>query len=297
MDIIKNGIILKALSGFYYIEEKETKEIFECKARGIFRNQKIEPMVGDLVKFNIEDKIIIDILKRKNYMIRPPMSNIDNIILLISSCEPSPNSLIIDSIISICEYKNIKPILIFTKQDIIKIDSYYEIYSKLGYKVISINDYPYNKDNSIKEDIFIELSNSLTLIMGNSGSGKSTFINNIFDINIKTANISQKLGRGKHTTTHIELYKFNNIYIADSPGFSTLDISKYISIDLSYIQHTFVDFNKYIDKCKFSNCSHIKENNCSIIENVSKKNISKIRYNNYISIYNSIKQNNKNTYK
>ena len=297
MDIIKNGIILKALSGFYYIEEKETKEIFECKARGIFRNQKIEPMVGDLVKFNIEDKIIIDILKRKNYMIRPPMSNIDNIILLISSCEPSPNSLIIDSIISICEYKNIKPILIFTKQDIIKIDSYYEIYSKLGYKVISINDYPYNKDNSIKEDIFIELSNSLTLIMGNSGSGKSTFINNIFDINIKTANISQKLGRGKHTTTHIELYKFNNIYIADSPGFSTLDISKYISIDLSYIQHTFVDFNKYIYKFKFSNCSHIKENNCSIIENVSKKNISKIRYNNYISIYNSIKQNNKNTYK
>ncbi|MDK2802279.1 MAG: ribosome small subunit-dependent GTPase A [Oscillospiraceae bacterium] len=297
MNIKKNGMILKALSGFYYIEEDKTKDIFECKARGLFRNQKTEPMVGDVVEFNIDDKIIINILKRKNVMMRPSMSNIDNIILLISSCEPSPNSLIIDTIISICEYKNINPILIFTKQDIVKIDSYYQIYKKLGYKVININSYPYNNDNYIKQEVFTELSNSLTLIMGNSGSGKSTFINNIFNINIKTANISQKLGRGKHTTTHIELYKFNDIYIADSPGFSTLDISKYINIDLLYIQHTFIDFNEYIDKCKFSNCSHIKESNCNIIDNVTKGNISKIRYNNYTNIYNTIKENNKNTYK
>lgn len=291
--LIQKARILKGIGSFYYVET--SYGIYECKARGILRQKSITPFIGDIVDIEItsnENKkgIINNIYERKNYLIRPPVSNIDNIIIVSSLISPKPNILILDKLILICEYLDINPFLIFTKKDIVNNFSLPDLYIKLGFEAMLIdnNNFTYYD----KKKIIDILNGKISILIGNSGVGKSTLINKVFpDLNLKTNNISKKLGRGKHTTRHTELFYLENIgYIADTPGFSSLDISKYIDIKKEDLKYYFREFNNYNNECKFKGCSHIDEQDCKIINLVNNNYIPIQRYNNYIYLYNEYKK-------
>lgn len=281
---IKDGIILKSIGGLYYV--KSSENIFECKARGKFRNENISPSAGDYVKF--ENGVITDICDRKNHLIRPPLANLDQLIFVVSTCQPVPNFTLIDKFIAIAEYKKIEPIIAVTKIDLKSEDEIRDIYCKIGIRIISA-DYT---DSGFTENIMTLLKNKITAITGNSGAGKSTFLNHIDpELNLETSEISKKLGRGKHTTRHVELYEiFENSYIADTPGFSTFETNKYDIILKNQLSGCFREFSVFTDKCRFQDCSHTKEKGCAVIEAVQNGLIPKSRHLSYITMYEEAKQ-------
>ena len=282
-----NGIIIKAIGGLYFVETPEG--IFECKARGIFRKNEISPCAGDNVLINIEEQgIINEILDRKNNLIRPPLSNLDQLIFVVSTCDPSPNFTIIDKFVAISEFKGIEPIVVITKIDLSKSDEIFQIYNNVGIKVLLID---YN-DDIFKNNLLSLLENKISAFTGNSGVGKSTLLNFLDkSLSIETNEISKKLGRGKHTTRQVELYKLNNGgYIADTPGFSTFDTNRYDVILKEQLSSCFREFHEFENKCKFQDCSHTKEKGCAILEAVNEGIISKSRHNSYVTMYDEAKQ-------
>ena len=210
------GIIIKAISGFYYVETADG--IIECKAKGVFRKKGIVPCVGDNVE--VENNTIANVLPRKNEMLRPPASNLDQVLAVVSASNPEPNLTVLDKIIAVCEFKEIEPILVITKTDLKDGQALFDLYKNAGFKVILTNPQIDNIDE-IRE----VLKGKITLFVGNTGVGKSTLLNRLFKgLNLATAEISTKLGRGKHTTRHVELYKLEEGgYVADTPGFSTVE--------------------------------------------------------------------------
>lgn len=286
MSLDKNtGIIIKAVGGLYFVKTPEG--IFECKARGIFRNKGISPSAGDEVI--LEDNIVIsEILPRKNFIIRPPLANLDIMVFVVSTCEPSPNFEIIDKFIAVCEYKNIEPVIAITKIDLSEGDYIRSIYEKVGIKVLTID---YSKENSCDE-LKSLLSGKLSAFTGNSGAGKSTLLNNMDNsLSLDTGEISKKLGRGRHTTRQVELFSLEGGgYVADTPGFSTFDTNRYDIIKCDELSSCFIEFENYSDKCRFKDCAHIGEKGCAVKDAVEKGDISETRYQSYVSMYNNAKQ-------
>ncbi|MBQ5315174.1 MAG: ribosome small subunit-dependent GTPase A [Oscillospiraceae bacterium] len=286
MSLDKNtGIIIKAVGGLYFVKTPEG--VFECKARGIFRNKGISPSAGDEVI--LEDNIVIsEILPRKNFIIRPPLANLDIMVFVVSTCEPSPNFEIIDKFIAVCEYKNIKPVIAITKIDLSEGDYIRSIYEKVGIKVLTID---YSKENSCDE-LKSLLSGKLSAFTGNSGAGKSTLLNHIDNsLSLDTGEISKKLGRGRHTTRQVELFSLEGGgYVADTPGFSTFDTNRYDIIKCDELSSCFIEFENYSDKCRFKDCAHIGEKGCAVKDAVEKGDISETRYQSYVSMYNNAKQ-------
>ena len=287
MDKILTGLIVKAISGFYYVETAEM--LYECKARGIFRKKGISPCVGDSVNISIsaDDKGTIDeILPRKNSIIRPPLANLDRLFIVSSVAEPSPNTIIIDKITAVAESKGIEPIIIFTKSDLADCSKLLEIYRNSGITALSYSI----KTGEGKENIISLLENKISAFTGNTGVGKSSMLNSIFpEFDIQTAEISRKLGRGRHTTRHSELYKINGGYVADTPGFSTVDIERYEMIELEKIQYCFPEFDDYICRCQFTGCSHTVEKGCAVLQAVADGKIAKSRHESYKFMYNEVK--------
>lgn len=286
MSLDKNtGIIIKAVGGLYFVKTPEG--VFECKARGIFRNKGISPSAGDEVI--LEDNIVIsEILPRKNFIIRPPLANLDIMVFVVSTCEPSPNFEIIDKFIAVCEYKNIKPVIAITKIDLSEGDYIRSIYEKVGIKVLTID---YSKENSCDE-LKSLLSGKLSAFTGNSGAGKSTLLNHIDNsLSLDTGEISKKLGRGRHTTRQVELFSLEGGgFVADTPGFSTFDTNRYDIIKCDELSSCFIEFENYSDKCRFKDCAHIGEKGCAVKDAVESGDISETRYQSYVSMYNNAKQ-------
>lgn len=280
----KNGIIIKSIGGLYFIESSEN--IYQCKARGIFRKDGISPSVGDRVSF--DEEIITEILPRKNYIIRPPLANLDQLIFVVSSVKPAPNLLLLDKFIAVAEYQKIQPIVALTKIDLKKCDEIYDIYNKAGIKVYNI-DYKNESSAELMRDI---LKDKISAFTGNSGAGKSTLLNEVCgDFNISTGEVSEKLGRGKHTTRHCQLYKLPwGGYIADTPGFSTFETNKYNIIKKEELADCFREFSDYSSKCKFRDCSHTKEKGCMVIDAVEKGIIPKSRHQSYCCMFEEAKQ-------
>lgn len=278
-----NGIITKSIGGLYLAESSDG--IYECKARGIFRKQGITPAVGDKVIF--EDGVITEILERKNCLIRPLLANLDYLVFVISVSQPAPNMLLLDKFIAVAEYQGITPLIAITKIDIESCEKIAEIYKSAGITVFIID---YSQNDPAKE-IRIFLKSKISAFTGNSGVGKSTLLNAICsDFNIPTGEISLKLGRGKHTTRHAELYKLPwGGYIADTPGFSTFETDKYNIIKKDELSSCFREFEKYKNKCKFRDCSHTKEKGCRIIQAVEEGEISRSRHESYCIMYNDAK--------
>ncbi len=279
----QNGLILKGIGGFYYVEC--AKKVYECKARGVLRRDDIRPVAGDAVRISISgDKGTIDeILPRKNDMIRPPVANIDTMFFVVSTTEPAPNMTVLDKLLAIAQYKGIEQAIIITKVDIKQFAQWYEDYVKVGFDVYVVD---YADPNSI-DPIRKRCAKGLNVFCGNSGVGKSTLINAISPgLDLETGVISQKLGRGRHTTRSVELYPMSGGgYIADSPGFSSLETSRLDIIYKDELQHCFREFATYIDKCRYSDCSHTSEPGCAVLQAVLDGDIPQSRHESYVRMY------------
>lgn len=287
---MKIGKIIKGIGGFYYVDADDT--IYECKARGNFRKRGITPMVGDNVEITVNqegnrENTIDNILNRKNELVRPPLANLDTLFIISSIVDPKVNPLIIDKLVAIAEFKHIEPVIVFTKID--KSDDYNEyknIYEKSGFKVIVCD----NTVGSGAGKIEAMLPGKISAFTGNTGVGKSTLLNNIFPhLNLETGETSKKLGRGRHTTRHCELFKVNGGYIADTPGFSSLDFERCEKILKEDLPYCFREFEPYLGQCKFNSCTHVNDKGCAVCEAVEKGMIQSSRHNSYISMYNDVK--------
>ena len=238
------GQIIKVISNDYSV--KYDDKVVVCKARGVFRNKNITPLAGDYCLFDEENKLITDILDRKNELKRPPVSNIDYAIVVMSTVEPEFSTNLVDKMINIIEFSNIKPIICISKSDLYiddKIKEYISYYKNIGYNVF------YNTET----DKILECIKGKTVILtGQSGAGKSSLLNRLdSNLNLKTDEISMALGRGKHTTRAIEFYEVEGSLIADTPGFSSLNFDQLTKED---IRDNFIEFNNYRDKCKYRDC-------------------------------------------
>lgn len=283
-----DGIIIKGIGGFYYVEAADGI-IYECKARGVFRKEKITPLAGDRVEISVDEnnKNSIDkIYERRNMFKRPPIANVDKLVIVSSVCDPRPNLLIIDRLSAVAVYKNVEPIIVFTKNDLQSADKYIEIYKNAGFKTFAVS----NETGEGIGEIKAVIENGVCVFTGNSGVGKSSLINRMYpDFALETGEISKKLGRGRHTTRHVELLKINNGYIADTPGFSSLDFESNDLIKKDELAFCFPDFSDYIDSCKFSTCAHVNDKGCRLIEAVNNGDVMRSRHESYVTMYNEVK--------
>ena len=267
------GRIIKQISNDYTVRVNQIDYI--CKPRGKFRNLGITPLVGDMVEFD-ENNYILEIYKRKNELDRPRIANINQAVIVTSVKIPDFSSNLLDKLLNIVEYNSIKPIICFTKLDLLKdneledIEKIMEYYRKIGYDVYK------NTDPRLKE-IF---KDKITVFAGQSGAGKSSLLN-ILDpkLNLKIGDVSVALGRGRHTTRHTELIEVRGGLVADTPGFSSIDFKDMKDTD---IRDNFIEFNDYKHLCEYSDCMHINEQNCEIKKQVDKGNILLSRYQNYL---------------
>lgn len=275
---------MKCLGGLYTVESPDG--IFECKARGIFRSKGISPSVGDRV--TVSGGVISEIGERKNYLIRPPLANLDQLIFIVSTVSPSPNYLILDKFIAIAEYKGIEPVVVITKTDLGDSSDLQAVYGAIGIKIMEVD---YSDESSI-DAVRELLSGKISAFTGNSGAGKSTLLNAVDStLNIPTGEISKKLGRGRHTTRHAELYKLNGGgYIADTPGFSTFETARYDIIRKEELAGCFREFEGITNNCRFRDCSHTCEKGCAVLEAVKNGDIPKIRHESYCAMYDEAKQ-------
>jgi len=276
----KKGLIIKSISGEYdcYLEDGT---IVTCKPLGIFRLNKETPKVGDHVI--VSHNSIVKIEKRKNDFIRPVVANITKNFIVTSVKEPDLNLNLLDRLISVSEYNDIETILIFTKNDLVveeeekkKLHQIYEYYQRIGYTV-------YLLPNQDQEKIVNEIKGNICVLSGQSGVGKSSLVNAIAALNIKTDEISKALGRGKHTTRHTELIHMKDGWIADTPGFGSIDLE----MDETSLSQTFREF--FETKCKYNGCLHLQEPGCKVREKVAQGEILKSRYENYLQFIKEIR--------
>lgn len=281
------GILLKAIAGFYYVEAGDS--IYECKARGKFRKEHITPTVGDRLSIEMLGNgkgVVSSILTRKNLLIRPPIANIDRLFIVSSHDTPPPNALVIDRLTAIAIENNIEPIIVFNKVDLGKMSKWQNIYTSAGFETVVTSCV----SGEGCSEILPLLKGKVSAFTGNSGVGKSSIINQLIpELNLKTGEISEKLGRGRHTTRHVELFPAFGGYVADTPGFSSLDIEKTMILKKENLAFVFPEFEEYLGCCKFSSCTHTGEKGCAIFDAVSKGKIVPSRYESYKSIYNEIK--------
>ena len=281
------GVIIESSTNLYKVINREDEKIYELIPRGKLKKEEITPIVGDIVEFN-ENGTIETVLPRTVYIKRPKLANITQMVLVVSSKDPKPDLLLLDKQIAFAEYLKVKVGIVLNKIDLDKknqMQKIKEIYENIGYKVIETQAKEKKGVNELKKAI----KGNINAFSGNSGVGKSTLINGIFQEELtKEGEISQKNKRGKNTTTTIKLYEIEkDTYIADTPGFATFEISEIQSKDL---EKYFIEFKPYIKKCEFTGCTHIKEENCGIKDALVKGKISQERYDRFCKIYEQLKE-------
>ncbi|AMR10204.1 ribosome small subunit-dependent GTPase A [Bacillus sp. FSL W8-0445] len=285
------GKIIKALSGFYYVLDGD--QVIQCRGRGVFRKNKVTPLVGDDVVYqadNDKEGYILEIKDRFNELVRPPISNVDQAVLVFSAKEPTFSTSLLDRFLVLVEAGDIRPIICITKMDLVdddalkeQIHQYAEDYRNIGYSVYLTS----MKSGRGIEDIIPHFQDKITVFAGQSGVGKSSLLNAISpDLELKTAGISAHLGRGKHTTRHVELIDINGGFVADTPGFSSLEFA---GIEAEDLGQTFLEIGEKSAECKFRGCLHIKEPNCAVKRAVENGEIAQYRYNHYVEFLTEIK--------
>ena len=287
--MVSEGLILKGIGGFYYVETADG--IFECKAKGKFRKEGITPLAGDRVVVTIqEDKkenTIDEIKERKNKLKRPPVANIDKLIIVVSTAKPYPNTLIIDKMTVLAEKHAIEPIIVITKTDLESSDEIEKIYRSAGYKVYLPSDETRENLDEIKN----ELSGCISAFTGNSGVGKSTLINALSpELTLETGEISDKLGRGRHTTRQAEIFHIGDGLVIDTAGFSSIDFSADSIIFSNELEEYFPEIREHIGECRFTGCAHLSDKGCKIYELVENGEISRSRYESYRTFYDEQKK-------
>ncbi|WP_449619343.1 ribosome small subunit-dependent GTPase A [Robertmurraya sp. Marseille-Q9965] len=277
------GKIIKALAGFYYVLTDDNK-VIQCRGRGVFRKNKVSPLVGDEVVFqadNDREGYILEIKERKNELVRPPIANVDQAILIFSAVEPEFSTTLLDRFLVLIEYNRIRPIICVSKIDLTteeernRIEAYAADYEKAGYKVILTSSVT---EDGIKQLLPL-LEGEISVFAGQSGVGKSSLLNVLKpDLELETNDISTHLGRGKHTTRHVELIEIGAGLVADTPGFSSLEFTELEAEDLNYC---FPDIEITSENCKFRGCLHMQEPKCAVKQAVEDGEIPQYRYEHY----------------
>ena len=281
------GTILKSLSGFYSVETESRR--FECRACGRFRKTGEKPVVGDHVVFRIEGDTgyIEELLPRKNVLVRPPVANIDQLLIVVSVCSPVPSTLVIDKLIAAAEHQKIEPAVAVSKIDLEDGSRIYETYRNAGFACFAVS----SETGRGVESIRPFLKDKVTVFTGNTGAGKSSLLNALYpELQLVTGTVSQKLGRGRHTTRQVELLHLpEGGLAADTPGFSSISTERYNLIEKDQLQNCFREFSPYIEQCKFKGCSHTCEEGCAVLKAVEDGLIPRSRHESYVAMYQEIK--------
>ena len=284
----RNGRIIKALSGCYYVHTAEGQTV-ECRARGIFRKMKMSPLVGDQVSFSMErgKGMIESIQPRKNFFIRPAVSNVDALVILASGANPITDPFLIDRVAAIAGDRGVPVILCVNKTDLNDGAQLIDIYRHAGFAV-----YPTSAETGEGIDALLDAIRGKTVVFtGNSGVGKSSILNR-FDacLSIETGEVSDKLGRGRHTTRHVELYSLGaDTYAIDTPGFSSFDTEQMELVLKENLQYAFPDFAPYLGQCRYHDCAHLKEPDCAVLQALQQGDIEASRHSSYARLYESAK--------
>ena len=272
--------ITKGIGGFYYVRTPEG--VVECKARGIFRKRGITPVAGDNVVLSADGTMIDEILPRKNVFVRPPVANLDVLFIVASTTQPVPSTLVLDQLAAAALYKEVQPVLVVTKGDLAAADQLAQAYAGSGIPLIQLNHGTGEGLDTIRGYI----QGHLCAFCGNSGVGKSTLLNALApELNRETGQISQKLGRGRHTTREVEIFEVCGGRLADTPGFASLEAKYLCGFPKEDLQHTVPEFVPYFGQCRFTGCSHRSETGCAVRAAVEEGRISKTRYASYLAMY------------
>ncbi len=295
------GRIIEGVGGLYTVRCEEGGEIklISCRAKGVFRHERISPLVGDIVSVDVsageQNAVIDEIFERKNSLIRPPMANLDCVFVAMASAKPAPMLDMTDKLISILEHNDIEPVIVIEKCELDRerAEEIRKIYEPSGYRVFVLSCETGEGVLEIEE--FIASRQGILALAGASGVGKSTLLNKLFPtLELGTGSVSRKTERGRHTTRAVTLYKIEEeLYFADTPGFSMLDFERFDFFALEDLPLTFREINERIGECKYTKCTHLKEDGCAIVEAVKRGEIAKSRHESYVSLYEILKNKHK----
>ncbi len=280
------GLVVRSLGGFYNVSCDNV--VYECKPRGLFRKEKTVICVGDRVTFTPQEGqlgVIETLHPRRNHFLRPPISNLDRLFIVIAAADPAPDLFFTDKLSVIACHANVEPVIVINKIDLADASELFSIYTKSGFKTILTN----GSTGEGMEEIIDYAQNGISAFAGFSGVGKSSLLSHIIDKDLETGAVSQKLGRGRHTTRHVELFCVGNGFFADTPGFSSLELIEQSSIKASELPACFPEFAPFADGCRFTNCSHRNEKDCAICEAVEKGEIAPSRHQSYCQLYTQLK--------
>ena len=285
----QTGLIVKATGGFYYVAAGDT--LWECRARGLFRKDGIKPLVGDWCRIEPtgpETGYLVALLPRKNRLIRPAVANLDRLVVVASVQDPAPNLLVIDKMMAVACHQKIQPALVITKSDLGEATQLEEIYRQVGIEVHTVSDKSAEGLEAVRE----MLRHGISAFSGNTGVGKSSLLNRIDSrLALQTGETSRKLGRGRHTTRHVELFRMGEDgYIADTPGFSAVDLERYEYIRKEELAECFPEFLPVLGSCQFTGCSHTVEKGCAVLKAVADGRIPASRHASYLVMYEDAKK-------
>lgn len=283
------GTIVKALSGFYYVDVGADCEPVTCRGRGKLRHQKIKPLVGDRVDITMSADgtgMVDEVLPRTNQFQRPMVANMEQLVILASGAIPVTDPFLIDRMIALAEYKGCQPIICFNKWDLEPADRLVELYRSAGFQAMALSA----RTGEGLEQLLALLDGKISAFTGNSGVGKSSVLNALCpQFQLEVGQVSEKLGRGRHTTRHVELFRVGGGLVADTPGFSAFDVDQMELIPKEELANTFREFRPYLEQCRFVGCAHIKERGCAVREAVEYGAIAESRYQSYARLYEQVK--------
>lgn len=283
------GLILRSQGGFYQVRAEDGTE-YQCRGRGRFRREETQLLVGDRVTVQVtgpDTGFIVEIAGRENFLVRPPVANLTRLALVVSATQPAPNLLVVDKLTAIAARRRIPVELVFTKSGLADTAALAELYAKSGFPVYRVDSLSGEGIPQVR-DAFAQ---GVTAFCGNSGAGKSTLLNALYpQLGLATGEISRKLGRGRHTTRHVELFPTGEGgYIADTPGFSAVELLRYERMTADRLAECFPEFSKYTADCRFTGCSHRVEKGCAVLAAVESGEIPKSRHQSYRAIYEELK--------
>ena len=283
------GTIVKALSGFYYVDVGAERELVTCRGRGKLRHQKIKPLVGDHVDITVSADgtgMVDEVLPRTNQFQRPMVANMEQLVILASEAIPVTDPFLIDRMISLAEYKGCEPIICFNKWELEPADQLVELYRSAGFQTFAISA----RTGEGLAQLLEVLHGKISAFTGNSGVGKSSVLNALCpQFHLEVGQVSEKLGRGRHTTRHVELFRVGGGLVADTPGFSAFDVEQMELIPKEKLADTFREFRPYLEQCRFVGCAHLKERGCAVRQAVEDGVISPSRYQSYARLYEQVK--------